>query len=242
MWKVILGILTGLGILTAVKKTSEGASAPKESPRPTLAIWRPIVKSLLPAELDLDFVMKWIEVESGGNPCAVGSFKQRGPDGHPREMGIGQFYNPDDLIRIKLTGDQLRAYCIPETQKLSRPLTGEEMRAQAQATIDLILYCRQRAIRDLQGIGVATGKTVVWSPRDFYALIKLQHGLPVVPKKGLPAVTKLLGRPPSDFAEFATNMDRIKLDASAEKYRPLFARVLSNAVKTAAVVTTKGNV
>jgi len=237
MWKMILGILTGLGILSAVKKTSEGVSL-KESPRPSLAIWRPIIKLLLPETLDLDFVMKWIEVESGGNPCAVGSFKQRGPDGHPRELGIAQFYNPDDLIRIKLTGNQLRAYCIPETQKLSRPLTAEEMRQQAQATIDLILYCRQRAIRDLQEIGASWDR----KGRDFYALIKLQHGLPIVPKKGLPVVTKLLGRPPNSFAEFATNMDRVNLGEAAEKYRHLFSRVLANAVKTSTVVTTKGNV
>lgn len=236
MWKAIVGILAGLGIFFGVRKSSGGSLGTAPIDRPALRAWRPIIASLLPSSLDLDFVMKWIEVESGGNPCAVGSFKQRGPDGHPRELGIAQFYNPDDLVRIKLTGDQLRAYCIPETQKLSRPLTAEEMRQQAQATIDLILYCRQRAIRDLEGVGAPMNEAWSQRGRDFYALIKLQHGLPVIPKKGFPAVTKLLGRPPANFAEFSEAMDRVNLGESAERYRPLFARVLANAVKTAAVV------
>lgn len=236
MWKAIVGILAGLGILVGVRKGSSASLGTSPVDRPALKAWRPIIASLLPSTLDLDFVMKWIEVESGGNPCAVGNFKQRGPDGHPREMGIGQFYNPDDLVRIKLTGDQLRAYCIPETQKLSRPLTPEEMRQQAKATIDLILYCRERAIRDLSGVGAPMNEA--WNPkaRDFYALIKLQHGLPGIPKKGFPAVTRLLGHPPRSFAEFSEAISHVNLGEATERYRASIPRILANAVKTASVV------
>ena len=233
--KWLISFFAGLGILIGiVVKRSSANSLVGKIPvnRPALNAWKPIIDALTPQALDPAFVMKWIEVESGGNPCAVGSFKQRGPDGHPREMGIAQFYNPDDLIRINLTSDQLRAYCVPESQKLARALTGEEMRRHAQAAIDLILSCRSRALHDLHIVGAA------WDldGRDFYALIKLHHGLPGLPKRGIPAVTKLLGRPPKDFREFSEALGRVTLDTGTEKYRKAFPSILANAVKTATVV------
>ena len=105
MIPAILAFL-GLGFLIGQKKAS---ASPVADPSYPVSIWRALIKKLAPASLDVEFVLKWIEVESNGNPCAVGSLKAFGPDGNPREMGIGQFYNPDDVVRLKLTGSELRA-------------------------------------------------------------------------------------------------------------------------------------
>jgi len=234
MIPAILAFL-GLGFLIGQKKAS---ASPVADPSYPVSIWRALIKKLAPASLDVEFVLKWIEVESNGNPCAVGSFKSFGPDGNPLEMGIGQFYNPDDLVRLKLTGSELRAYCIPGTQRASRVLTPTEMTRQAQAMIDLIKSCQASATNDLRSVGAT------WSPRgrDFYKLTKLQHGLPGLPRMGMPAVTKKLGHAPRDWQEFRTTLASVKLDSNTEKYRDGFAKILNNAEKTAAVVQERGEI
>jgi hypothetical protein len=76
--------------------------------------WAPIVASLIPSvapRTPQAFAMKWLEIESGGNPCAVGDPGQLGPDGNPAEIGIGQLYNPDDFVAFGARAGDFRAYC-----------------------------------------------------------------------------------------------------------------------------------
>lgn len=214
----------------------------------------PLAGPCLAAGIPLPYALRWIEMESGGNPCAVGYPPAHGPDGEPLELGIAQLYNPDDLgvISPRLTGAELRAYCVPGdhhqvrwpggtvvgfSSEMSRPLTQAEIQRQADATVALI----QRSMREAQADLVSVGATWSSSRRDYWALVKLQHGLPALSRQGLPRVTAYLGHPPSDWAEFARSIDRIRLDDRTEqRFRKDFPRILDNAQRCASAVPERG--
>ena len=216
---------------------------------PSMADWAKILAPLaLEAHLPLSYALSWISAESAGNPCAVGNPEIAGPDGQPQEIGIAQVYNPDDLREIGTTGAELRAYCIPGryhptkyknrivhgfSQALSRPLTETEMLRQARIAIAKIDKDAQKAQRDLVSIHAGTS----WdrSRKDFWTLVKLQHGLPGLSRSGLPAVTKKLGRPPTNWREFRATIHGVTLDRETEKYRKGWNDILDNAEKTAAL-------
>jgi hypothetical protein len=198
--------------------------------------------------IPLAYALKWIDLESGGNPCAIGSPASRGPDGNPRELGIAQFYNPDDLRRFGVTGTQLRAYCVPGdnhavtykgrtvrgfSSALLRPLTATEMQEQADAAVKLIAYCMSTATRDLRAVNAGA----TWSPatRNFWTMVKLQHGLPGLSRSGLRAVARRLGRAPRSWEEFKATIGEVELDRETTKYRDVFPAILRNAERCASV-------
>jgi hypothetical protein len=188
-------------------------------------------------------------MESGFNACAVGNPAEHGPDGEPRELGIAQLYNPDDLARFRVTGAQLRAYCVPGdqheihyrgrvvrgfSQELSRPLTAEEIQTQADLLVGLIHFCMGSANRDLRAVDAGAA----WGPltRSYWALVKLQHGLPGLSRSGLSAVHRRLGRAPRDWSEFRASLAQVTLDGNTEKYRGDFGPILDNAERCASVI------
>lgn len=198
--------------------------------------------------IQLPYALKWIDLESGGNPCAVGYPSARGPDGNPLELGIAQFYNPDDLGRLGLSGTQLRAYCVPGddhavkyrgrrvrgfSQALLRPLTAAEMQTQADGAIGLIARSMASATRDLAGVNAGAA----WSPatRDYWTLVKLQHGLPRLSRSGLPAVSRFLARAPHSWQEFRAALAHVALDKETARKRELFPAILNNAERCASV-------
>jgi hypothetical protein len=230
-------------------------SAPSDKIDTSVAQWAPfLAPGCVRYGIQLPYALKWVDLESGGNPCEVGYPPAHGTGGPwpnaPREMGIVQFYNPDDLQALGLTADALRAYCVPGdqhpttfngkvvrgfSQAATRALTPAEMTQQADGAIGLIRQSMTSATRDL--IGVRAGPS--WSPstRNYWALVKLQHGLPQVSHVGLSAVTKHLGRPPNSWHEFRTTLADVRLDdATEKKYRADFDRVLDNAEACASVV------
>lgn len=94
-----------------------------------LSLWSSTVANLIPSvspRTPLAFAMKWLEIESGGNPCAVGDPGQLGPDGNPAEIGLGQLYNPDDFVAFGAKAADFRAYCNP-----AAPLAAAYRQAQA---------------------------------------------------------------------------------------------------------------
>lgn len=219
---------------------------------PTLREWGALLAPGCAAGgIQLPYALRWIDLESGGNPCTVGYPAARGPDGMPRELGIAQLYNPDDLdvLSPALTGSEMRAYCVPGdqheivfrgrvirgfSQAMSRPMLPEEMRRQALSAIQLIGRCMVSASRDLAGVGATWSRT----GRDYWALVKLQHGLPAISHQGLPAVTRQLGRPPRGWSEFRTSLADIRLEPDVEKkYRDDFPKILDNAARCAAVIS-----
>jgi hypothetical protein len=174
----------------------------------------------------------------------------------PLELGIAQIYNPDDLglVSPRLTGAELRAYCVPGSQhevvfknkivlgfskQMARPISPEEMGRQAQAAIQLVRRCAAHATRDLASIDAGPR----WSPdgMSFWAIAKLHHGLPELARQGLAAVTKKLGRPPAGWSEFRANLSGVKLEANVEKYREDFTRILDNAQACASAIRTDGS-
>lgn len=90
---------------------------------PSVAAWQPIVHRLIASEfprVNEAFAMEWINVESDGNPCAVGDPGSVAQDGNPVEIGIGQLYNPDDFKRYGVDPSAFRAYA-----PFARPLAQE---------------------------------------------------------------------------------------------------------------------
>lgn len=212
---------------------------------PSPSDWlRVLTPGALVAGIQPSYAQQWNMMEGGGNPCAIGYPPAHGPDGNPRELGIGQFYNPDDLQFLKITGKQLRAYCVPGdqhvqvykgktvkgfSQQLSRPLTQDEIQIQADALIALIKKSMASATTDLRSVGAGQA----WSPsyRSYWNLTKLQHGLPDLSRSGLALVTKKLGRVPTSWNEFRTTLPLCTFSATTEGYRSEFPAILDNAEK-----------
>lgn len=182
-----------------------------------------------------EFAASAVEEESGGNPCAIGAQGAMGPDGNPREMGIMQFYNPDDLGIIKLTGNQLRAYCQgPDTENVTRQLSDDEMNAQVNAVVLKISQMRSYAGH----YGVLAKIQWPSDSVDFWRLVKLVHGLPGL-VQGIVEIAQHLGRAPISWSEYRstiTNNPGI-LDKGTEKYRSDFAAIFDNAEKATAAMS-----
>ena len=237
----VLGLLA---LLAALAKSLNQGETAVSTGNWSLDVWDPIVQALaIPEAIPVRFVKAWMDAESGGNPCAVGSITAKGPDGNPREMGLFQLYNPDDLKRVGVTGSELRAYCVPGTQRVSRKLTPAEMTTQVRAGIQLIKLSRSSAIAAIAKVGADFGR----GP-DFWRFVKLAHALPALLNPGIVVVTKTLGRPPRDWAEFRKTAENIQwnsLDpayANIAKYQDAgrFPAILDNAEKTGGVVPPEG--
>jgi len=191
--------------------------------------WRDVVAPYASAfDLPLDFCIAWIRVESGGNPCAIGTPGAHGPDGNPRELGIAQLYNPDDFKALGIDATSLRAYCARDTGACARGLSADEMDAHARANVRLMARCRDRAetVLDTNGCGD-------WPTFDRACSWKLVHGLPGILMQGLPRVRAHLGRSPASWHEFRVTIDDVTLDGGTEAYRGSFSRVFANAENTA---------
>jgi hypothetical protein len=205
--------------------------------------------------IPLAYALKWIDMESGGNPCAIGYPAAHGPDWQPLEMGIAQVYNPDDLrlTNPPLTGAELRAYCMPGdqheilykgktirgfSQAMLRPLLPHEKLRQVDGSVGLIKRSMRSARQDLDGVGAGPAWGV--DGRDFWRLVKLQHGLPAFSREGMPAVAKLLGRAPREWNEFKASLGRVTLGAQAEAKRGELAGSLSNAERCASAMPERG--
>lgn len=222
---------------------------PSTATPPSMADWaRTLAPLCLAAGIPTAFAVKWVTMESGGNPCAVGYPPDRGPDGYPRELGIAQLYNPDDLnvVDPRLTGAELRACCVPGDRheatfrgkavrgfspRMARPMTTQEVSRQAAGAVGLIARSAREATQAL----LAAGAGPAWSTttRDYWAMVKLRHALPVVVATGLPGVVGKLGRAPRSWAEFARVCRTVPFRADVA---PKVEGALSNAERCASVL------
>lgn len=228
--------------------------------------WRPIVIPIASEKgIPIEFLMKWIDVESGGQPCAVGNkFASYDNGVHPLEAGLVQLYGPDDY---KLTGADptaIRAYCKPKylaptggkgadgkplmamafSQECSRPLTPAEMGEAVRYSAAKVLADAQRASQILASVGSQWSH---FSP-DYWKFVKLQHALPGL-AKAISYTKLVLGYAPKTWSEYRTT---VMLDSVQEmikehdpltwKYREGFANDLENADKTGSVVVAPPSV
>jgi hypothetical protein len=158
------------------------------SPAPTrpygVESWRPLVTEMA-GDIPVEVLLRWIKHESGGNPCSTGKIV----NGASIENGLFQLYSPDDdhiATPVQLHG----SFCSGQT--CIRDLTLEEARIQVASGIAYVRICRERARAQLKQGGVSWDET----GSDFWALVKMQHNLPSVPKQYIPKLR------PSSWSEF----------------------------------------
>lgn len=182
---------------------------------PTVEQWRNVLAPRARAlGIPLDFLLAWLQIESGGNPCSVGFHGEQDPnDGLFKfEAGISQaFFSALTRAQLFATTVQgvslttLRAPCVGDTQRQARSLTAAEI----AANVNLFLADVTRKINVArQQVGVTR---VNWptTSEDFWMLVKLQHGLPCVSRSFL-APAQAAGRTKTfrDFATFVLGLDR----------------------------------
>jgi|ERR1017187_1032194 hypothetical protein len=224
------GLLSITGCVLDNETPEDTSAATVESGTPVrpynVESWGPLIAKLA-GDIPVAFVQAWNTKESGGNPCAFGSANAHGPDGNPREMGLGQLYNPDDFQALGIDAASWRAYCAAGTQTVTRDLTADECTSQVTGLVGLINRCRTAARKYNPG----------WSESsaDFWRLVKLNHALPGL-LQGMTAVTTQLGRPPNDWAEFRATVVTVTLDANTMAYSSDFGKELDNAETTGGVV------
>ena len=232
LWLVGLGAFAVLMTL-AGKARGESLNVSNINTKTSSVVkWSPAVQAIATLEnIPWQFAMAWLAVESGGNVCAYGVPSAKGPDGQPQELGLFQLYNPDDLKRFGATGAELRAYCVPGTQKQSRELTPEELGRHIKLGIQLIKYSAAQSGRYMAESGIS------WptSGKDYWRAVKLWHALPVIVKSGFASVTKKLGHPPRTWSEFRKTYETINPRARfvpGKDKQDGYYRALDNAEKT----------
>lgn len=207
-WLAPIAAVVGLSIALSSKKAS--ASSRKGSnvsdPEYAPAVWSPIIASLIGvdpkyARCKFGAAMAWGGEESGFNACAIGEPGEVAEDGsnqEPREIGLGQLYNPDDFRKLGINPSKLRAYCDPGTQHRNRKLTADEMIEQVKYTIlEPMLWGLQFADNAVTAYGLQA-----WPEADFWKLVKVKHAYHLIVDQGMPAVLKKLGRSPANWLEF----------------------------------------
>jgi hypothetical protein len=181
-----VAVLAGLGALVTVGAREALAA---EFPAPVEA-WRSLIeKEADGSGVPIAFLLAWVQHESYGNPCSVGI--------PGKEAGIAQTYHPDD-DRFGATFDQLRAACVPDTQKLARSLTADEKALHVTSLVAYVKNARDVARRQLASAGITWPES---SP-DFWNLVKLRHALPAWGADYLGPSCDALGHPPATWAEF----------------------------------------
>jgi hypothetical protein len=148
--------------------------------------WRPLVTEMA-GDIPVEVLLRWIKHESGGNPCSTGAPAKTG--GGSIENGIFQLYSPDD-DHLATPAQLHGSFCSGQT--CTRDLTLEEARIQVASGIAYVRSCRERARAQLKQAGVTWDE----AGRDFWALVKMQHNLPSIPKQYIPKLH------PSSWSEF----------------------------------------
>lgn len=183
-------------------------------------------------------------MESGGNPCAIGNPLEAGPDGYPREMGLAQSYNPDDMTAAGVSSAAVRAYCMPGrdnpivykgrelrgfSDRLTRELTADELAQQAELAAHTIGKAMDAAALKMRAAGAS------WPERDWWTMVKLQHNLPGL-ARGVVLVARALGRAPASWGEFREHALAVTYDPETEAHRAELAHYLDIAEHAAEVV------
>lgn len=158
---------------------------------PSVEQWRGTFMQQAP-DYPIVFLLNYLDKESKGLACATGFKGEKHRDGFYKfEAGIGQNYfqapTREALDHVRVHGvslAELRAPC--EGQKQIRPLTDDEKQKNAHAFLEDVRAFRATAHQQLAAAGIDWPE----SGDDFWKLVKLQHGLPCVPKSFLTAAAQ----------------------------------------------------
>jgi hypothetical protein len=143
--------------------------------------WRGPV-SAVAGEIPVDFLLAWIDHESSGRSTI--------PVSSIGERGAFQIY-PDEAKQIGYSDAQFAALSTE-----GDPPSGGSLNA--DSGVRVARYYMGKANSVLSQVGADWG-----SSGSYWTLVKLFHGAPAVAKEGMVAVSKYLGRAPSDWTEFA---------------------------------------
>jgi len=149
--------------------------------------WRSRFAEMAP-DLPTDFLIAWLDKESGGNPCSLGM-----TDPNKFEAGIFQTMHPAD-DRFGATADQLRQGC-----------SGQMVVDPSMVDYDLqashgLNFVRGKVMAAQMHL-LAAGVPWTTDSSDFWKAVKQEHALPCVMGDLLPRVVKRFG-PPDSFGTF----------------------------------------
>lgn len=159
---------------------------------PLVERWRPEIERRA-GDLPVDPILKWIEMESGGDMDSRGM-----PN---REIGIFQLDYPGDGKRYGGSFEQL-ADIARRSNERSNPydlswLSDAELDAEVGAGIRM-MHGARNTVRD-----VLARNGIAWpeSSFDFGSALKQIHATPAVITELIPKITKRDGKPPASFHE-----------------------------------------
>jgi hypothetical protein len=145
-----------------------------------VAKWLPWLERVQPANtrdaFPLARALRWIQLESGGNACAVGRVggSHDTYPGHVYEAGLAQtYFETPSTARFGVTSAELRADC----SSTSMPdLTDERRLLHARVALETCKDLRARARAKL----LLNGASLAESSDDFWAFVKLAHAAPAL--------------------------------------------------------------
>lgn len=251
----LIASLFGMSVaLSPRKKSSTKGGSNMSDPDYTPDVWEEVIAAVIAGDArysrcKVAAAKAWLTEESGGNPCAWGDPPPIGTaeNGDPKEIGIGQLYNPDDFKTLKISSAPLRAYCKPGTQIRTRKLTDQEMIDQVRYTVlEPMLWGLEFADEAVKTYGLSA-----WSEVDFWKLVKVKHAYKPILAMGMPAVVKHLGHAPESWIEFRQLLgmddDAVRRKALAhetlaanERTKWLWMRALDNCEKIGNSVAATG--
>lgn len=160
--------------------------------------WRGDLERAAP-DIPTNFLVAWLDLESGGNPCSTGFVPPSGKD----EAGIWQTMHPQD-DRYGASYAELRSGCAATTPGQigsgGQIIDASAINHSAQmAGLGMVRDYIDRASAQLAALGMAGA----WhkGTTDFWKAVKSFHGLPCIMGDLLPRVVARFGMP-SDWDDF----------------------------------------
>lgn len=160
---------------------------------PLVEFWRSYFANA-DCSIPTDFILRWAQVESGGNPCSYTSM---------HESGIIQLMPPQDTNLGGTSEAALRQYCVGSSQTMTVPsidqFPQDGIDTQVESGVTFINALRDKA----HGLLSAAGQDWDESTPDFWSMVKLLHSLPSL-AQFLQIAAQSLGRGPASWDEFAS--------------------------------------